>query len=408
MASKELKMRPFEATPVDDIPKTVARMRATYMTTKTKDMQFRLKQIRKLYWGLVEYSPLIEEALMKDMRKSKFEAHISDIEWAKQECLDVLGSVEKWAKDEPLKDVPLMFWAMRHRIHYEPLGIILVMGAYNYPFMLNISSVVGAIGAGNCVVLKPSEASPHSAMVLQQLFEEYLDPECYTCINGDVPVTKALLDQKYDKITFTGGNNVGTIVAKKAAETLTPVILELGGQNPAFVTPNANVKLAAKRLLWQKTLNAGQVCMSHNYALVHRSILTDFIDAVRFHYKKFMPNGAKASPDLSRIVNKAHFNRIKRMLDNTKGRIVMGGAVDESDLFIEPTVVVVDSPEDSMMVEESFGPIWSILPYDNLDDAIDLANKLDPTPLALFTFGSDAENEKGMRQNSGCPYRQIC
>lgn len=395
MVAKTLSIRPFEATPVEAVSQNVALIRSTYNTTRTKDIPYRLKQLRRLYWGLVDYTPLMEEALMKDMHKSQFEANMTDIDWAKNETLDMINNLEKWAKDDPLPGVPAMFWAMKHRIKYEPLGVILIMGAYNYPIMLNITPIVGAIAAGNCAVLKPSEASPHSAMVLKQLFDEYLDPDCYTCINGAVPVTKALLDQKYDKIVFTGGKNVGTIVAKKAAETLTPVILELGGQNPAFITQNGDVKLAARRLLWHKCLNAGQVCISHNYVLVHRSKLNDFIAAVHDNYKKFFPNGAKASPDLSRIVNQAHFHRIKKMLDNTKGRIVMGGETDEDELYIEPTAVLVDDINDSMMVEESFGPIWSIMAYDNLDDAIAIANKVDPTPLALFTFGSNEENEKG-------------
>ena len=384
----------FEHTTLDDISARVANVRTNFRTNKTKDIQFRIKQLRKLYWGLVDYAPLIEEALMKDMRKCKFESQLSEIQWGKNECMDMINNIEKWAKDEPVVGVPPQYWPMKYRLKHEPLGLILIIGAYNYPFQLNITPVAGAIAAGNCVVLKPSEHSPHSAMVLKKLFDEYLDPDCYTCINGGISETQRLLDQKYDKIVFTGGKKTGTIIAKKAAETLTPVLLELGGQNPAFISKNANVKMAARRLMWQKCLNAGQVCLSHNYVLIERPVVSEFIGEINKQYKIMMPDGAKSSPDFSRIVNKGHYNRIKAMLDNTRGKIVMGGSMDESELFIEPTAVLVDSMDDSMITEESFGPIWSILPIDSIDEGIDIANQVDPTPLALFTFGTDGESKK--------------
>jgi beta-apo-4'-carotenal oxygenase len=395
MATKMQAIPAFEPTSIDDIPVIANTLKQTYRTNRTKDLDYRITQLRKLYWAIADNAPLIEEALYKDLRKSKYEANISEIDWAKAECMTLIKNIKKWAKDEPMVNVPITFWAMGHRIRNEPLGLVLIIGAYNYPIQLSLPAVAGAIAAGNCVVLKPSESSPHSAMVLKKIFEESLDPECYAVINGNVPETKRVLDVKWDKISFTGGKKIGTIVAQKAAETLTPVLLELGGCNPAFVTKNANIKLAARRLLFHKALNAGQVCLSHNYILVERSILSQFIGALNSQYKTFMPQGARTSPDYARIVNQGQFQRIKKMLDNTKGKIVLGGTVDESDLFIEPTAVLVDDIEDSMMVEESFGPIFSIMPFNSLDEAIDIANKVDPTPLSLFTFGSDAENKKG-------------
>jgi beta-apo-4'-carotenal oxygenase len=385
----------FQPTAIDEIPAIVETLRRTYGTNRTKDMDYRITQIRKFYWSIVDNIPLIEEALYKDLRKSKYEATLTEIDWCKAECLTLVKELKKWAKDEPVVNVPLQFYPMRHKIRNEPMGLVLIISAYNYPFQLSLPAVAGAIAAGNCVVLKPSEASSHSAMVLQKIFQEALDPDCYRVINGNVAETKQILDLKWDKISFTGGKKIGTIVAQKAAETLTPVLLELGGCNPAFVNKGANIEKAARRLLWGKTLNSGQVCLSQNYILIDRTMLSQFIGAINKQYKTFMPQGAKASPDYARLGNKAMFDKCKRMLDNTKGRIVMGGTMDEADLFIEPTLVLVDSIEDSMMVDESFGPIFSIMAYDTLDQAIEIANKVDPTPLGLFTFGSDAENEKG-------------
>lgn len=385
----------YVTSTLDEITDAYDAVRKTYRTTKTKDMKFRLQQIRKLYWGIVDNQDLIEQALQKDMRKCKFEAAITEYEFAKNECLDFNKNLEKWAKDENVVNVPLQFWPMKPRIRNEALGVVLIIGAYNYPFMLNLTPLVGAIAAGNTVLLKPSELSPYSAAVVKKIFDEYLDPDCYRCVLGKVDETKHILEHKFDKIVFTGGKKTGTIIAKKAAETLTPYLLELGGQNPVFVTKNADVKLAARRVMWQKCLNAGQVCLSHNYVLIDRSRLNEFIAEINKQYRIMMPKGAQASPDFSRLPNKGHFDRLKAMLDNSKGKIVMGGKLDEEDLFIEPTAVLVNDIDDSMVVEESFGPIWSILPVDSLDQAIDIANEVDPTPLTLFTFGTEEESEKG-------------
>lgn len=390
----------FEPTPVQDITAHHERLRATFRSGRTKDIQFRLKQLRKLYWACEDLTPTMLDALAKDVGKSAHEAIITDVNWCKNEALTMIKNLEKWAKDSPVANVPPAFWLMKYRVRHEPLGTVLVVGSYNYPFQLSMMPAIGAIAAGNTLILKPSEGAPRSAMIMKRIFDEYLDPDCYVCVNGALEVSQALLDLKFDKIAFTGGRTVGRIVAMKAAETLTPVLLELGGQNPAFVTKNANIKVAARRLLWAKTSNCGQACVSQNYVLVERSVLSELIGELNKQSKVFMPQGAKASPDYGRMNNINNFNRVKKMLDETRGKIVLGGTMDESQLFIEPTAVLVDSIDDSMMTQESFGPIFSIYPYDNLDDAIDIANKVDSTPLCLYTFGSDAENKKSMSGHS--------
>lgn len=395
MALKTSGIPPLQFTALDDITAQYDKVRATFRSGRTKDVEYRKQQIRRLYWGIVDNTELMQLALNKDMGKSSFEADITEIDWCKQECLDAVENLDKWVQDEGVRHMPLQFLVMKPRIRNEPLGTILNIGAYNFPFQLNVTALVGAIAAGNTFLMKPSEMSPHSAMVLKKIMDESLDPDSYVCVNGSIDETKHILEHKFDKIVFTGGKRTGTIIAQKAAETLTPVLLELGGQNPAFITRKGDLKIAARRLLWQKCLNAGQVCLSQNYALVERCVLNRFVDELKKQYAEFMPQGAKASPDYARIVNQGHYNRIKKMLDNSKGSIVLGGSMDEAEFFIEPTVVLVDDIKDSMVVEESFGPIWSIVPFDTLDEAINIANQVDPTPLALFTFGSDAENEKG-------------
>jgi len=273
-----------------------------------------------------------------------------------------------------------------------------IFRAYNFPIQLSIGPLIGAISAGCTAVLKPSESSPHAASVMQKIISEYLDPSCYVCIQGAVPETSALLDQKWDKIFYTGSANVGTIIAKKAAETLTPVTLELGGKNPAIITKNADPRLAARRLLWAKTLNAGQVCVSQNFTMVDKEMLQPFLKEMKNALEEFYPQGARKSPDYGRIVNLRQFQRLKKMVDDSNGKIVLGGTMDEADLFIEPTVVLVESADDSMIKEESFGPLLPVLAVENLDEAIKIANEVHDTPLGLYPFGTKAEMEKVLNQ----------
>ena len=306
----------------------------------------------------------------------------------------VTKNLEKWMKDESAPDIPLTNSLLNPRIRKEPLGTVLVIGAYNFPVQLSLGPLIGAISAGCTGVLKPSEVSPNAAMVLKKIVEEYLDPSAYAVVNGAIPETTALLNEKWDKIFYTGNSQVGTIIAKKAAETLTPVCLELGGRNPAIVTKNADPRLAARRLVWGKLHNAGQVCISQNYIMVEKEILPAFIEQLKIALKEFYPGGQKASPDYARIVNNRHFHRIKKMVDDSRGKILIGGEMDESDNFIEITVVQVDDINDSMIVDESFGPLMPLLAVDNVDEAIRIANTVHSTPLGLYPFGTTTETNK--------------
>lgn len=209
---------------------------------------------------------------------------------------------------------------------------------YNFPVQLAIGPLIGAIAAGCTAILKPSENAPAVAMILEKLVNA-LDPECYGCIQGGIPQTSALLEQKWDKIFYTGSVTVAKIIAKKAAETLTPVTLELGGKNPAIITRNADIRLAARRLLWGKFMNAGQVCISQNYTLIDDEMLPGFVRELKVAMKEFYPNGARKSPDYGRIVNHRQWKRLKDMIDNTKGKILIGGTMDEAEKFLEPTVI---------------------------------------------------------------------
>ncbi|KAJ5679654.1 Beta-apo-4'-carotenal oxygenase [Penicillium macrosclerotiorum] len=384
----------LQFTSLEDIPARVSTLKKTFLEHKTRDVEFRLVQLRKLYWAIKDHEEEIVEACAQDLGKPRFETEVAESGWMLNDIVFTTRNLHKWVKDEKAPDIELSYKFMSPKIRKDPLGCVLVIGAFNFPFQLTMGPVIGAIAAGNTVVIKPSENAPRSAAVMQKIVEASLDPSCYTMIQGGVSETQALLAERWDKIFFTGGANVGRIIAKAAAPHLTPVVLELGGINPAIVTKNADPRLVARRMLWGKTLNAGQVCTSQNYLLVDKSLVTKVVEEFKKAYQEFFPKGAKASPDYSRIVNEGHFQRLKSMLDNSKGKILLGGTMDEKELFIEPTVIQVDSVEDSLCVEESFGPFITILPVEDLDEAINLANGVQSTPLGLYPFGSKADINK--------------
>ncbi|KAH8821064.1 Aldehyde/histidinol dehydrogenase [Xylogone sp. PMI_703] len=388
------KIAPFEATTVESIPGIVQEAQAAFRSQKTKPIEYRLHQLRKLYWGIKDNQDSLLNALKSDLNKSEYESFLSEIIWCLNDIVFMTKNLRRFMKDEPGEDIPLMNTVLSPKIRKEPLGTVLVIGAYNFPLQLSISPFTGAIAAGCTAVLKPSEVSPATAMVIKKIVEESLDTTAYKVVNGAIPETTALLNEKWDKICYTGNASVGKIIAKKAAETLTPVLLELGGLNPAIVTKNANPYLAARRLLWAKFHNAGQVCISQNYTMVDKEILPAFLEQLKVAMDVFFPNGAKASPDYSRIVNHRHFLRIKKMLDETNGKIIIGGEMDESENFIAPTVVIVDDVNDSLIKEESFGPLMPILPVNNIDEAIRIANEVDRTPLGMYPFGTKEETNR--------------
>jgi beta-apo-4'-carotenal oxygenase len=388
------KIAPFEATPIETLPGIAAQVRSAFRSQKTKPIEWRIRQLRALYWAIGDNSEALIESCKLDLGKSVFETQVTEIEWCKNDIVFVTKNLEKWAAEEKAPDMPLTNQLMSPIIRKDPLGAVLVIGCWNFPVQLSLGPLIGAIAAGCTAVLKPSEISPHTAMVLKKIVEESLDKDAYVVANGGKDETTVLLNEKWDKIFYTGNATVGTIIAKKAAETLTPVTLELGGRNPAIVTKNTDARLAARRLLWGKFLNAGQVCISQNYIMVDEEIYDAFIEQMKIAMKEFYPQGAKASPDFSRIVSAHHFNRIKKMLDSTKGTIIIGGETDSSENYIEPTVVLVNDEKDSLIADESFGPLMPILKIKNLDEAIRIANEVHSTPLSLYAFGNKQEVAK--------------
>ena len=389
---------PFTHTPVDSIPSIHQQAVNKFHTHTTRPIQYRLKQLRALYWGLKDNEPSLLEACKLDLGKSAYEAYLTEVGWVLNDIIFMTKNLARFMKDESAEDIDLTNKFMRPRIRKDPLGAVLIIGAYNFPLQLSLGPLVGAIASGCTAVLKPSESAPNAARIMQHVISQSLDPDAYQVVQGAVPETTALLDCKWDKIFYTGSANVGTIIAKKAAATLTPVALELGGRNPAIITRSAEPRLAARRLLWAKLLNVGQVCVSQNYILVDKEVLPEFLRQLELALKEFQPKGAEGNDDYGKIVNERQWQRLQDMLDSTNGKVIMGGKTDKSTLFFEPTVVQVENAEDSLLKDESFGPLIPILPVSDLDEAIRIANAVHATPLGLYGFGTKVETEKILSQ----------
>ncbi|KKY13725.1 putative aldehyde dehydrogenase [Phaeomoniella chlamydospora] len=329
------------------------------------------------------------EASKKDMAKPPFEVLQGEVGNVKNDILYNLKNLDSWAKDEKATGIPLNMSVLNGKVRKTPYGCCLIIGPFNYPMLCTILPLVGAISAGNSAVVKFSEKIPNIATVLREMVEAALDPDCFAVVQGAIPETQALLAEKWDKIFFTGSPTVGRIIAKAAAPSLTPVTLELGGRNPAIVTKTAEIRLAARRLLWGKTLNAGQVCLSQNYVLVEQGVLPKLITELKKAYAEFFPNGTETSStsDVAHMVD-GSVPRIKSILDNSKGEIILGGQMDVTNNYIAPTVVVVRDTTDSLIAEETFAPILTILPFDTLESALKTVNEIDRCPLALYPFSS--------------------
>lgn len=374
---------PDDMANIDQIPDTVAKARKAFESRVTRDLAWRKEQLRQFYYLVDDNKQRWIDALHKDMRKSETEALGGEITISLNETVVQIENMDKWAGTE-YPSVEPAFALNRCRIRKEPLGVILIISPWNYPLVLSAAPFAGAIAAGNCVVLKPSEIAPHTAALWEELVPKYLDPNCFKVINGAVPETTKLLELKFDHICYTGNGTVAKIVAAAAAKQLTPITLELGGQSPAIVCEDADIPMAAKRIAWSKMYSAGQTCIATNHVLVCSAIKDKFVKAFAEEVKKTYPEGAQKADRYTRIVNANHWNRIMRLVKASKGEVIAGGGADESDLYIEPTFVEV-SEGDALLSEELFAPVCPILEVENVDAAVAWVNARDH-PLAIYVY----------------------
>ncbi|MER7055680.1 aldehyde dehydrogenase family protein [Streptomyces sp. NPDC000351] len=385
---------PAPEQPVD----VVARLRATFRTGRTKPVEWRTAQLRRLRALLTEHGPDLEAALHADLGKSAAEAQRTEIGFTVREIDHTLDHLTDWLRPEPAP-VPAHLGADATAwTQYDPLGVVLVIAPWNYPAQLLLAPVVGALAAGNTVVAKPSELAPATSAALARLLPQYLDTEAVAVVEGGIPETTALLAERFDHVFYTGNGTVGRIVMRAAAEHLTPVTLELGGKSPAFVDRDADLDLVAARLAGGKFLNAGQTCVAPDYVLTDPETATALEPALARAVEGLYGADPARSADYARIVNERHFDRLTGLLDS--GRVVVGGDSDRTRKYIAPTVLADVAPEAPVMREEIFGPILPIVTVPGLDEAIDFVNDRDK-PLALYVFSeSDTTRERFAAETS--------
>jgi aldehyde dehydrogenase (NAD+) len=369
------------------IPSVIAMQREYFASNCTKTIDFRIEQLRKLKNAILSYENKIIQALQSDFNKAPFESYSTEIMIALRDIDFYIHHLPKWAKPVKAK-TGLLNFPSRGYIITEPLGLIMIMAPWNYPFQLIISPLVAAIAAGNCAVLKPAELSANTSKVLKELVENAFDKNYISIFLGGKDTNEALLNEKFDFIFFTGSPELGKVIMKEAAKFLTPVCLELGGKTPCIVDKTANLKLAARRIAWGKFINAGQTCVAPDYLYIHHSIKDTFLIEFQHSIQKLYGANAKESPDYARIISEAHFDRVFGYLKD--GKIFYGGNIDKTQKYIEPTIIVDASTDSPVMKEEIFGPVFPVLTFENINEVINFVNER-PKPLAFYLFSTDTK-----------------
>lgn len=373
-------------TPVSELLGEFQTVEKAFETDKTLSIEWRKQQLRGVWKMLDENQGRFEDALYQDIRKPKVETQAFEIIGIKNEIVHTLEHLDEWAKPSPV-DVFDEFNVNQPRVYKQPKGAVLILGTWNYPVDLTIDPLISVISAGNTAVIKPSEMTPATAKLLAELIPKYLDSDSYRVVNGGIPQSTELLTYHWAHILYTGGAKVARIVMAAAAKHLIPVTLELGGKTPAIVTQKANLDIAAKRIAWAKVWNLGQTCMTVDYVLVHESVQDEFVAALIKYIKAFVENSGVDG--MSCLINDMHYKRIADMLAATKGKIALGGRQDASKRFIEPTVILNPTLEDSTLSAEIFGPLLPVVSYRTQAEARKVINHIDPTPLGLYVMTED-------------------
>ncbi|MEA5551870.1 aldehyde dehydrogenase [Anabaena cylindrica UHCC 0172] len=367
------------------INENIRQQRIYFSTGKSKEINFRLQQLKILKQLIIDNELVIIQALQADLQKPELEAVTSEIILALKEIELAIKNLRNWTKPKKAA-IPWQLLPASAQIKPEPLGVVLIIGAWNYPFQLVIVPLIGAIAAGNCAVLKPSEISIHTSHLLAEIIPKYFDSAYISVIAGGIETSQKLLTEKFDHIFFTGSTHVGKIVMAAAAQHLTPVTLELGGKNPCIVDADIHFEHTARRIIWGKFINAGQTCIAPDYLLVNKKIKDKLLINLEKCLKEFYGDNPEKSQDYARIINQKHFDRLVNFFKN--GEIIVGGETKPNDLYIAPTLIQNVSFTDSIMQEEIFGPILPIIEYTDIEEAINWVNS-QPKPLALYLFSQN-------------------
>jgi acyl-CoA reductase-like NAD-dependent aldehyde dehydrogenase len=376
-----------QTSTVTDFSSLVLGQRAYFNAGKTRPAAWRVEQLEAIKRMIDESRDDMYEALWHDLRRNKVDADLMDVDFNIREADYALEHLDGWMKQERIH-TPLLMEPGHVRLRRDPLGVTLIIGAWNEPYMLTLAPLVAAIAAGNTAVLKPSEIGEATAQQTAEMVPAYLDPEAVAVVTGGIPETTALLDQKWDLIFFTGSPPVGKIIHQAAAKHLTPTVLELGGKNPTIVHSSAHVKSAARRIAYGRFMNSGHICTAPDHVLVWPEVKDELVEELRNAITDFYGEDPKQSPDYGRVINRRNFDRLVTFLDN--GNVAAGGESDPEELYIAPTVLV-DVPVDSpIMQDEVFGPILPVLEIDSVEAVIDWVNER-PQPLGLYVFTEEED-----------------
>jgi aldehyde dehydrogenase (NAD+) len=378
----------------DSIPDELAAQRTFFAEGHTRKVEFRLEALRRLRQVFAHHEEEIYEALEKDLGKPRFEVLASEIGGVRNELEVAIRRLPRWARSKRRPN-PWLLFPGRAFVKPAPYGVVLIVSPWNFPFDLSLTSLIGAVAAGNTAILKPSELAPASSQLLARIVAESFPPEHAVVREGGIEVAQALLRQRFDYIFFTGGEAVGRLVMQAAAVHLTPITLELGGKSPAIVAADAPLDLAARRILSGRFFNAGQTCVSPDYVLVDQRVYVPFLEMVRAEHRRFY--GVHPCRDMGRVINARHFARLVAYLKD--GRILCGGECDTAMLKMHPTVLVDVSPDAPVMREEIFGPILPVLSVADFDTAIRFINDR-PHALALYLFCRDRRLQKELLQRT--------
>ena len=385
---------------IESINNIVSQQREFFLTNETKSIDFRLKQLKRLKSAVEKYSDDIYDALWKDLHKCREEAFLTEINIVLTEINDHIKNIKKWSKPKKVK-TPLYLMPSKSRVMYEPFGVALIIAPWNYPFNLMFTPLVGAISSGCCAVLKPSPYSQNTSEVMQKIIDETFDKNYITMVQGHRDVNQALLAQKFDFIFYTGSPDMGRVVMEAASKNLTPVVLELGGKSPCIVDKDCNIDFAARRIVWGKTINAGQTCVAPDYLMVHRAVKDELIKKMIYYVEKFYGENQQESYCYCRIINDKAYQRLTSYLD--EGKIIYGGKCDKAERYIQFTLLeisqqlIANSQRPlNVMSTEIFGPILPVIEFDNINKVSEfIMNR--PKPLALYYFGDDEGAEDILR-----------
>lgn len=371
----------------------IHKQREFFKIGKTKDVSFRIEQLKTLKQAIIKHQPAIIKALKADLNKPEFEVYATEI-IVNKEIDYAIKHIKKWMKPNKAA-IPIEQFPASANIYPEPLGVILIIGPWNYPFQLIISPLVGAIAAGNCAILKPSEIASNTSGVLADIIQKHFDSAYITVVEGGIETCNQLLAKKFDHIFFTGGTAIGKIVMEAAAKHLTPVTLELGGKSPCIIDSAIDIESTARRITWGKFINAGQTCIAPDYLLVDKKIKQDLLNSIQKCIEEFYGEAPSSNSDYCRIINQKHFSRLVTLLEGAE--ILVGGESNPEECYIAPTVLDNISLSDPVMQDEIFGPILPVIEYKDLTEAIAIINER-PKPLALYVFSKNKNFQQQVLQ----------